>query len=87
MRNRRIIISGTCGAVLAAGLLAGCSNTRATAYRMNPTPTLDTRAQSPQEIQNSLTLVNDTNFRYFWNDWGRFWFMDRRSYLDPGPNW
>ena len=86
MRNRRMIFVGACGVVAAIGALSGCSNTRATAYRMNPSPKIDTRAQSPDEIQNSLTVINDTDFRFFWNDMGRFWLMDRRSMLDPGPN-
>lgn len=85
MRSRRFVIAGTCGMIAAIGVLSGCSNTRASAYRMNPTPKIDTRAQTSEEIQNSLTLINDTNLRYFWNDMGRLWLMDKRSHLDPGP--
>lgn len=84
MRNRRLMIAGACGVAVVLGTLAGCS--RATRYRMNPTPKIDTRAQTEDEIRNSLTLTNDTNFRYFWNDVGRLFLMDRRSQLDPGPN-
>ena len=84
MRNGRMIVAGLGACVLLAGMLCGCS--RATSYRMDPTPKIDTRAQTDQEIQNDLTLTNDTNLRLFWNDMGRLWLMDRRSMLDPGPN-
>jgi hypothetical protein len=86
MRHRGKIVAGLTGCVVVAGLaLPGCS--RADRYRMDPSPRIHTRAQSEQEIKNALTIVNDTNFRYFWNDMGRLFLMDRRSQLDPGPNW
>ena len=83
MRHRGKIVVGVSGLMVAVAALSGC--TRADRYRMNPSPNVDTRAQTGEEIDNSLTIINDTNFRYFWNDMGRLWLMDRRSMLDPGP--
>ena len=83
MRHRGKIVVGVSGVMVAVAALSGC--TRVDRYRMNPSPGIDTRAQSSDEIDNSLTIINDTNFRYFWNDMGRLWLMDSRSMLDPGP--
>ncbi len=85
MRQRRMITGLASGCLIVGGLaIQGCS--KATMYRMDPSPRVDTRAQTDEEIKNALTIVNDTNFRYFWNDFGRLWLMDRRSQLSPGPS-
>ncbi len=87
MAHRRRLIIGCVGvSVLGAGLVsAGCS--RADQYRMDPTPRIMTRSETHQEVANSLTMTDDTNFRLMWNDIGRLMFLDKpMQQLDPGPN-
>ena len=66
-----------------AGGLAGCSaqEQRLASYRSRPTPEIDTRSQRPDDIDNRLTVTNDTNLRLFNEDLGRLFLMDRPSRL------
>lgn len=68
--------------------LGGCDSSggRKDAYRLNPTPELDTHAQRRDDIDNQLTLTNDTNLRMFNEDVGRFWLLDRPSRLSKYPS-
>jgi ABC-type uncharacterized transport system auxiliary subunit len=68
-------------------LLAACGPHagRTAAYRMNPTPELQTLGQTRDDVDNRLTITNDTNFRALNEDIGRFFLMDRPSRLTPTP--
>ncbi len=79
-RRRNAVILATLAA--AAGL-AGCSSqdSRLAAYRMNPTPELDTLSQRHDDIDNRLTVTNDTNFRQLNEDIGKALLLDRPSRL------
>jgi len=79
MRRRTII---TIAALAAATSLAGC---RSTNYRLNPTPKLQNLSMTQDEIDNRLTIVNDTNFRTMSDDAGRFLLLDRPRPSRPGP--
>ena len=82
MSRKAVIGLGVCllGGAMA---LSGCST--ATTFRMDPSPEIQTTGESGDEVRNSLTLINDTNFRYFWKDMGRLMLMNRRSHLGGGP--
>lgn len=67
-----------------AGMLSGCASRSAT-YRSNPTPELDTLSMSRDEIDNRLTVTNDSNARMINRDVGYFWLLDRPSRLTPQP--
>ncbi len=77
--------------VPAAGLLSlalvGCNaqQQRLTAYRMNPSPEVDTLSKTHDNIDNRLTLMADTNFRMLNEDIGRALLVDRPSRLTPVP--
>ncbi|MFU8827841.1 MAG: hypothetical protein ACNA8P_00215 [Phycisphaerales bacterium] len=71
---------------LAAGLcamslsLAGCitgADSRHREFLANPTPDLDTYAESRAEMDNRAATTLDTNFRMFNDDLDRLFFMDR----------
>ncbi len=79
MRRRAILCLAP---VLVVGSLAGC---RTYQYRANPTPRIDNMAWTRDEIDNRLTIVNDTNLRTFNNDLGRALLLDKPSELRPGP--
>ena len=75
--------------ILALALLAGCSGNKQEAklaeLRSNPSPELDTLHERPADIDNSLTVTADENWRMFNEDLGRFWLLDRPSRLTPEP--
>ena len=63
------------GAVAAIGLLAsGCSS---------PSGNIDTAGQTSAEVNNSLTITTDTNWRLFNEDLGRLLLLDKPSRLTP----
>ena len=70
-------------ATLAAAGLAGCSaqQSRLASYRSNPTPELDTLSQRHDDIDNRLTVTNDTNLRQLNEDIGKALLLDRPSRL------
>ncbi len=77
--------------LLAPALLVGCgssgdySDQLAADVRSNPTPELDTLYQRHQDIENSISLTTDENWRMFTQDMGRFWLLDRPSLMTPEP--
>lgn len=74
--------------VLAGGLLlAGCTSPvdRNAMVRYDLSPELDTLHQRSDDVANSLALMSDENWRMFWEDMGRFWYVDRASRLTPEP--
>lgn len=81
----RHTISSLLSLVACGVLLAGCDSTggRKHAYRLNPSPEVDTLSQSHDEIENAVTISYDYNFRSFNQDLGRFWMTDRPSRLTP----
>ena len=64
-------------ALLAAG---GCGS-----LRWNPSPGVDTLYQRPDDIDNTLAVVWDTNWRMFNQDLGRVLLFDRPSMLTLEP--
>jgi hypothetical protein len=72
----------------AGALLAGCGTnpiSRDAMIRYNLTPELDTLYQRPVDQANAYSLMNNENWRMFWEDMGRFWYVDRPSRLAPEP--
>ncbi len=72
-----------------ATLLAGCSGPKHAGavgkYRNNPSPALTTLAKRPSDNRNSMAIMQDTNWRMFWEDGGRAMMLDRPSRLSPKP--
>ncbi|MEO1128779.1 MAG: hypothetical protein AAFX05_03615 [Planctomycetota bacterium] len=82
MRSKRWIV-GLSVAALGSVVLTGCgSGTSKHAFRLNPTPDLHTASQNADEINNRITITNDTNLRYFNEDLGRLFLLDRPSGLN-----
>jgi len=76
-------------ALLALSAIAatGCSaqQSRLAGYRANPTPELDTLSQRRDDMDNRMTVTNDSNLRMLNEDLGRMFFLDRPSTLTPKP--
>lgn len=76
-------------AILAASCLAavGCSSqdSRLASYRLNPTPELDTLHERHDDIDNALTITNDTNLRSMNQAIGRVLMLDRPMRLTREP--
>jgi len=70
--------------VAAAGLLGGCSSTRDETL-WNPAPPEMGPTTTTDEVNNGMSHTNNTNWRLFWDDMGRFWLFDRPSRLTPYP--
>lgn len=70
---------------LAGSVLVGCNaqQSRTVSYRQNPTPELDTLSQRHDDIDNRLTITNDTNLRMLNEDIGRVLMLNRPSRLSP----
>jgi ABC-type uncharacterized transport system auxiliary subunit len=83
-----LLKAGLLLAALGVVVLGGCDSSggRKHAYRLNPTPELDTQAQRRDDIDNQLTLTNDTNLRILNEDVGRFWLLDRPSRMSKLPS-
>lgn len=79
-RMTMVLVVAACGC---GTMLGGCS--RADAYRMNPTPELDTTSQRRADIDNKLTITNDTNLRLMNEDLGRLLLLDNPSRASPQP--
>ncbi|MGP1346288.1 MAG: hypothetical protein ACTS3F_06435 [Phycisphaerales bacterium] len=89
MRDRVARAGVVLAVVSLAGLsLVGCSSgnqSRKREFRSNPTPGLVTLSQSHDDVDNQLTVTNNTNVRMISEDFGRAWFMNRPSRLTPRP--
>lgn len=78
--------------VVSAGIsvmgVGGCSKVdgRAASFRGNPTPELDTASQRHDDIDNKLTITNDTNFRIFTEELGRALLLDNPSRMTAQPS-
>ena len=74
--------------LVAAGALAmtGChSPTSKHAIREDPTPELKTLYERDDDVHNTLSLMKNENWRMFWEDLGRVFYLDRASRLTPEP--
>lgn len=83
--RRSIAVRLTACSVLALGALAPLGCTTAQQYRANPSPNTSNLEWSSNEIDNQLTITNDTNFRAFSNDLGRALLLDKPSSLTLIP--
>lgn len=74
-------------AALIGASVLGCSpqQQRLSAYRANPTPELDTLSKTHDNIDNRLTITNDSNLRMLNEDIGRALLLDRPTRLSPTP--
>lgn len=86
-RTARVCVAAGLGATALLALCAsGCSKGgRVDAYRLDPTPNVDTMSETPDEIANKTTATFDTNFRELNEDLGRLLYLDRPSRLTPKP--
>jgi len=88
MRHRRLSFQSifVASAAVAIGSLAlgGCAN-KAQQFRSNPTPEIDSLGMTHEEIDNRLTVTNDTNARMINRDIGYVLMLDRPSRLTPHP--
>jgi hypothetical protein len=86
MRHRcRIAFLAVSSLALAGVALTGCSSgnaSRKAEFRSNPTPELLTLSETRDQVDNQLTITNDTNMRMISEDFGRFWLMDRPSRMN-----
>lgn len=86
MRHRcRTAVLAISTLALAGVALTGCSSgndSRKAEFRRNPTPELLTLAETRDQVDNQLTITNDTNMRMLSEDFGRFWLMNRPSRLN-----
>lgn len=89
--NRRTLRSVALvpAAVASLALVAcGTNKGRTDAYRLNPSPEVDTLSQTHDELQNAVTVSYDYNFRQLNSDLGRLFMTDRPSRLSPRElNW
>ncbi|HRJ50925.1 MAG TPA: hypothetical protein PKU91_10340 [Phycisphaerales bacterium] len=89
MRHRRLSFQPVfvVPAIVAVGslVLGGCAN-KAQQFRSNPTPEIDSVSQTHEEIDNRLTVTNDTNARMINRDIGYVLMLDRPSRLTPHPS-
>ena len=80
-----IALSGVVG--LAA--LSGCKTNRDyysySAITGNLTPELQGVSERPVDVNTNVAVVENVNWRLFWGDLGRVWYMDRPSILSPFP--
>jgi len=75
-RSRHALVALTC---CVCGLsAAGCITRHA-----EPWPETSTPYQTPYDVDNALAISNDSNWRQFWWDLGRFGLVDRPSRLSP----
>lgn len=65
----------------------GCSSdpmaTDFESIKSNPTPELMTIAERKVDVERNLATTENQNYRMFWNDLGRMWYVDRPSFLSP----
>lgn len=85
--TKKIVCAGACLGVLA---LVGCgSNPENVSYEAitsNLTPALQSSTERPVDIHSNLAVMQDTNWRMFWDDMGRAFYTDRASNLTPYPH-
>lgn len=55
------------------------------AISKNLTPELQGISERPLDVDRNIAVVENVNWRLFWGDLGRVWYMDRPSILSPFP--
>lgn len=82
MKTRRSHRCALAVVIPAALLLGACtSNEKYEAIKADPTPTLLTLHERPEDADNAWTVSRNENWRMFWQDMGRVWMTDRPSRL------
>lgn len=89
MRHRRLsfqpVTVASASVAIGSLVLGGCAN-KAEQFRSNPTPEVDSLGMTHDEIDNRLTVTNDTNARMINRDIGYVLLLDRPSRLTPHPS-
>jgi hypothetical protein len=74
-------------AAIASFGLVGCSSdpmaTDFDSIKSDLTPELMNIAERDVDVERNLAVNSNQNLRMFWNDVGRFWYVDRPSILSP----
>jgi len=84
---KKHVLAAIAGAGLAAVALTGCATdpNDVTLHDVtwNMTPEVLTLNQRPEDVYRHMAYTNDVNGRMFFEDWGRFWYTDHPSRLNP----
>ena len=87
MTKTIVRVGALCGVAV---LLAGCgSNPNDVSYEAitgDLTPALQTSTKRPVDVNTNLAIMQDTNWRMFWDDLGRTFYTDRATNLTPYPH-
>ena len=75
--------------VVGLAVLSGCKTNRDYysyhAITSNLTPELQGVSERPIDVNTNVAVAENVNWRLFWGDLGRVWYMDRPSILSPFP--
>ena len=86
---RHALIGGMIAGGFSVVLLAGCKADHDyysySAISKNLTPEMQGLAERPVDVDRNVRVVENVNWRLFWGDLGRVWYMDRPSILSPFP--
>ena len=82
-RTSRLLTASLVSAVALA--LGACETSRYQAVKDDPTPNLDTLYQRPVDVDNAMVVMWDENWRMFWQDLGRGFYVDRPCRLTREP--
>ena len=82
---RSSMIAGGISVVLLAGCKSATDHYSYSAIAGNLTPELQGVSERPVDIDRNVAVVENVNWRLFWGDLGRVWYMDRPSILSPFP--
>lgn len=85
-RTRASIISlALCSCALLVGCKSDPQREQLSAVRSDPAPEMATLSQRPDDVDNKLAHVDDTNLRACLGDLGRVFYTNRASRLTPEP--
>lgn len=81
------LFRGAAALTLVAGLMAtGCaSDITGQSVRSHPTPEMEGIAYTPEQRQNNIVRVWNTNMRQIVDDWDRFWLISEPSRMSHYP--
>ncbi len=75
--------------VVGLAVLTGCKTNKDyysySAITSNLTPELQGVSERPVDVNTNVAVAENVNWRLFWGDLGRVWYMDRPSILSPFP--
>lgn len=85
-----VVVLGLAAVVLAGGCSSNSSQVGSSAQltrevRSVPAPKLRTLSQRREDVRNETVLTLDTNARARWQEFRRFWLLDRPSLLTREP--